>query len=456
MDNNASLARKIQKSLDISWKEGVSAAGMLGIIEYYLVPYALFLGATTQQVGFLVALPHLLASIFQLFTVRAVQLAGSRLGFIIRAAALQAALLIPLAVLSFFPARGNISLLILLTIVFRVLGNLVATVWGSLVSDYLPAEKRGYYFGWRSQIVGVASVATVGLAGTWLYVMKRLFPALSFLLLFLCASLLRFLSVFLLSKMTDLPVHLSPDDDFTFFMFLRRFKESNFVKYVFYVSSMMFVTFLAAPYFSVYMLRDLRFNYLSYTGVQLASVMAGLVTYPLWGKHADLVGNVRILKVTGLLIPSIPLLWLLSHHPAYLMAVEAFSGFVWGGFMLCATNFVYDSVSPRKRVRCLGYFNLMNGVAIFGGASLGGFLAGRLPPVGGFSLLTLFCLSGMFRLLVHCVLSSRFEEVRVFTKRVSHLQLLSSLVGLHPLANLSKSWNVSSSVGTFPPEQMRS
>ena len=449
MNKESSSPRTIQKSLDISWKEGIPAAGMLGIMEYYLVPYALFLGATTQQVGFLVALPHLLASIFQLFTIRAVQLAGSRLGFIVRAAALQATLLIPLAILSFFQAQGSILLLILLTIAFRVLGSLIATVWGSLVSNYLPPEKRGYYFGWRSQMVGIASMGVVGLAGTWLYVMKPFLPTIGFCLLFLSASLLRFVSAFLLSKMADLPTRSIPDSEFTF--------ESNFVKYVFYVSCMMFVTFLAAPYFSVYMLRDLQFSYLSYMGVQLAAVTAGLVTYPLWGKHADLVGNARILKITGFMVPSIPLLWLLFRHPVPLIAVEAFSGFVWGGFMLCATNFIYDSVSSEKRMRCLGYFNLMNGVAIFGGASLGGFLAGQLPPIKGFSLLTLFCLSGTLRLLVHLVLSPRFEEVRASTKKVSRLQLFLSLVGLHPLADLSKSWNAfPSSVETFSREQVRS
>ena len=88
MDPNSASAKRIEHSLDISWKEGILGMGMLGILDYYLVPYALFLGATTQQVGCIVALPSLLGSLFQLFTVKAVQLAGSRLRLIVRTALL--------------------------------------------------------------------------------------------------------------------------------------------------------------------------------------------------------------------------------------------------------------------------------------------------------------------------------------------------------------------------------
>lgn len=64
---------EIRKSLDASWKEGIPAAVMLGIIDYYLVPYGLFLGASVQEIGFLVALPFLLAALSQLPAVSVVR-----------------------------------------------------------------------------------------------------------------------------------------------------------------------------------------------------------------------------------------------------------------------------------------------------------------------------------------------------------------------------------------------
>ena len=120
------------------------------------------------------------------------------------------------------------------------------------------------------------------------------------------------------------------------------------------------------------------------------------------------------------------------------MAVEMFSGFVWGGFNLCAANYIYDAVSPAKRVRCLGYFSLINGTALCAGASLGGFLAERLPPLWGFPLLTLFLLSSLIRFAAHFLLSRHFREVRASAKPVSSTQLFFSVTGIRPIEGLER------------------
>ena len=433
-----SATKSIASSLEISWKEGIVAAVMYGITEYYVIPYGLFLGATAQQIGWLVAIPYLLASLSQLLAARAVQWVGSRLRFLVASASLQAVLLVPMAGLVFWPAAWRMEILLVLMVGFRVVNNLIVTTWGSLMSDYLPAEKRGGYFGWRSRVVGVAGVFGMMCGGLLLFTTKASHAAMGFCLLFLVAALCRGISAALLSRMADLPMHHTPEDEFTFLMFVRRFRESNFVRFVVYVASITFATFLAAPYFSVYMLRDLHWNYLMYMAVHLAGVLASLVAFPIWGRHADVVGNANILKITSLLLPLIPLGWLVSRNPVYLMSVEFFSGFVWGGFNLCATNFIYDSVSPSKRVRCLGYFTVINGVAMCAGAFLGGILAERIAPVAGFRLLSVFLLSGLLRFAAHFVLSRHFQEVRDSARAVSSRELFFSVIGVRPLAGLHR------------------
>ncbi len=430
-------SKTVASSLGISWKEGIVAAVMYGITEYYVIPYGLFLGATAQQIGWLVAIPHLLASLTQLLAARAVQWVGSRLRFLVTSASLQAVLLVPVASLVFWPVE-RIGILLLLMVAFQVVNNFIVTTWGSLMSDYLPAEKRGGYLGWRSRVVGMAGVVGMGFGGLLLFLTKTRHAAMGFCLLFLVAALCRGVSAALLSRMVDLPIHRTPEGEFTFLMFVRRFRESNFVRFVVYVASITFATFLAAPYFSVYMLRDLHWNYLSYIAVHLAGVLAGLVAFPIWGRHADVIGNAKILKITSCLLPLIPLGWLVSRHAVYLIGVEFFSGLVWGGFNLCATNFIYDSVSPPKRVRCLGYFTVINGVAMCVGSLLGGMLAERIAPFAGFRLLSVFLLSGLLRLAAHFVLSPRFQEVRDSARAVSSRELFFSVIGVKPLAGLSR------------------
>ena len=428
------MDKKIKESLSISWKEGIPASMMLGVLDYYLVPYGLFLGATNRVVALLSSLPHLAASVAQLWAVEAVRRAGSRLRVVVATAAAQAAVLLPMAALALADFPGRLAALVALAVAFRVLNNLCGTAWSSLVSEYLPAQRRGGYFGWRSRVAGLATLAGTALGGLLLAGMKPVSLAGGFFALFAAAALLRFLSAGMLSRMTELPLTSSPGSDFTFLMFLRRFRESNFVKFVLFVAGTLFTTHLAAPYFSVYMLRDLKLGYFLYMVIHLAAAVGSLAAFPIWGRNADVVGNARILKTTGWLIPVIPLLWLVSRDPAYLALVEFFAGFVWGGFNLCAANFIYDAVTPEKRVRCLGYFNLISGVAIFAGAMIGGFLADRLPPLLGLRLMSLFLLSGLMRFAAMLFWPwGRFKEVRESARKVSSRQLFFSVVGVRPL-----------------------
>ncbi len=432
--NATQLDQKIQKSLIYSWKEGIAAQIMISIMDTYITPYALLLGASNFQIGLLVAIPNLLGSICQAFAVNAVQHVGSRLKLVVQGMAVQAAFLMPIAALAFFPTSQKLAFLIALVSIYKATAGLVGPAWGSLVSEYLPAHRRGDYFGWRARILGITSLGSIMAWGGFLYVVKKCdLQQLGFITMFVIAAIARFISLALMRKHADLPVQKAPENDFTFWMFLRRFHESNFVRFVFYVSGITFTTNIASPYFSVHMLSDLKFDYLSFMLISIASTISSLIIFPVWGRHADVVGNARILKTTGSLVAVIPLLWLFFHHVGALYMFESIAGVIWGGFNLCAVNYIYDAVSPGKRLRCLGYFNLINGLAIFAGASIGGWLTSRLPAIFGYPLLTLFLISSIGRFIVHMSLADGFKEVRSEVKPVSSLKLFFSVVGLQPM-----------------------
>lgn len=440
---DASAAVKISESLHHCWIEGITTSITMGILDYYLVPYALFLGATSQQIGFLIAAPPLFASIAQLFAVRAVRLVNnSRLRLLLFGIGIQTIILFFISMFSLFHLPKSIFILTFFITVFGSIGTIIGPSWGSLVSDYLPPNQRGLYFGDRSRAIGISSVMGLCIWGTLLTLMKKTSLSAGFFLVFMAATTFRLASFYYMSKMVDLPMHKTPDSDFTFAKFLLRFRESNFVRFIFYVASISFAVQLANPYFNIYMLRDLHFSYLTYMVVHLSSVIASLIAFPIWGRHADALGNARILKIASFVIPVVPILWLFSSSPFYLAATNALAGFIWSGFNLCTTNFIYDSVSPHKRLRCLVYFNLINGIAIFAGASLGGFLAERLPPIWGYRLLTLFLISAILRFLADFFLSRRFTEVRASTKKASSIELFFSVLGVRPLEGVNTEFEV--------------
>jgi MFS family permease len=429
----ATVPEHFRRSLDASWKEGVVAQVMISIFDYYLIPYALFLGANNQMVGLLVALPNLMASLTQFIAVRGVEIAGTRRNVLIRGIGLQAILLMPVVLLGVIPLPGKIPILIVLITIYRVLGSFIGPAWGSLVSDYLPEGQRGQYFGWRQRMVSIAGIAGISFWGSLLYLLKFISQGFAFAVLFSAAVIFRFISFYFVRKMADVPVHPAPGADFTFWMFIRRFRESNFVKFILYATGITFAIQLASPYFSVHLLKNLHFNYLSYMAVNLASVVAGIAAFPLWGRNADIVGNAKVLKSTSFMIPLVPLMWMFARNVYELVLIEMFSGFVFSGFSLAASNFIYDAVSPAKRVRCLGYYNVINGGAIFLGATLGGYLSDKLPPIFGFSIITLFLLSAICRFLADLFLSPHFREVRAETTPASSMQLYLSVAGIRPL-----------------------
>jgi hypothetical protein len=89
----------VRKSLTASLKDGIFAAVMGGITDHYATPLALFLGATVQQVGLIVAVPGLLGSLSQLFAARIVYWIGSRVSLLVRLVFSQASLLLCIAML---------------------------------------------------------------------------------------------------------------------------------------------------------------------------------------------------------------------------------------------------------------------------------------------------------------------------------------------------------------------
>ncbi len=423
---------------------------MITIMDTYMVPFALLLGATNLQVGWLVAVPNLLASLTQAWAVTVVRRSESRLTVITKGVFQQAIFLLPIGFLGFLPIPGKLLWLTLAFCIYKIIGGFLGPPWGSLVSEYLPPHRRGDYFGWRARAMGVTSIVSLMFWGAFLYFWnKAITPESGFFVMFLACATARFFSYYYIRQMMDLPQQKTADSDFTLWMFLRRFRESNFVRYVFYVSGITFTTHLAAPYFSVHMLRDLNFSYLQFMFVTLAAPLTSLIAFPIWGRHADAVGNARILKTTSIFLPIIPLFWLFLHTPITLFMVECFAGVMWGGFNLCAVNYIYDAVVPAKRMRCIGYFNLLNGLAIFAGASIGGWLSEHLPPVFGFPLLCLFLISAAGRFLVYFCLSGSFKEVRSEVPHVSSMKLFFSVVGLQPMIGRNNEAQMVAPAGDF-------
>lgn len=427
-----------KRSLFFSFIDGFFASIMFGFTLNYVTPFGLALNAKNFQIGLLNALPQLFASILQLNSTRIVEYSKSRLKVITTFVYLHGLTFVLTFSVLFFPVDFRIYWFILLTVLANTFTSIAAAPWWSLMSDIVDSDRYGQYFAWRGKVLGFVSLISSFVAGYFLYLVKN--KLLGFVILFSFAGIMRLISGYFISKMTDLSLVIKPEKNFSYFEFVKRFKESNFVKYVFFVSLYNFCVFISSPFFNVYMLKELNFSYLQYTIITVFSALSGLLLLPFWGKTADKLGNVKVVKLCGFLICFVPMLWLLSKNFFYLIIINAFAGYVWAGFNLAVVNFIFDASSQEVRTRCVAYFNFTNGIFIFLGTLVSGWLATHLPAlIKGSKLLTLFLLSGMLRLFVVLYFKDKVHEVRK-VEEVDTKDLLVAVLGVKPLMDFSKNF----------------
>ncbi len=425
---------KKKDSLIYSVLDGSAFAVMAGFGENYLNPFAIELGATNQQIGFFSSIPQLFGSCSQFFSATLVDYFKKRKALITTAVLFQAATWIPLILLPFFPKAWWISLAFLFYILYFVCGHSASPPWNSLMGDLVPAEKRGFFFGKRNKITGCITFLSVFAAGLVLNYFQATSVLFGFSIIFVIAFIARLVSWGFLTKMVELPYQPIQEHRHDFLFFLRSLHKTNTGLFILFLCLMNFSVQIAGPFFSAYMLRDLSFSYLEFMLVNIMVTITTFLTMTYWGTSADYYGNKKIITITAILLPIIPLLWLFSHSLPYLMTINIISGFAWAGFNLASTNFLFDNTASAERARYFAYYNMLNGFSVFLGATLGGFLATHItmPWIFISQFQILFLISGILRACISFTFLPRINEVRI-VHPVQTKELFWNLVAVRPL-----------------------
>jgi MFS family permease len=406
---------KENKNLRYSFINGIFSSGMSGFSYEFLTPFLLLLGGTVKQIGALNAIPNLLGALAQFKGVDIITKIKSRKKTVVFFVCFEGIILLAVALSAY--AKGlSPHLFILFIALYSICSAVVRPAWDSWISELVPPKNRASFFGRRSRVYGFVTMAATFMGGLILQKMELVSPFYGFAILFGIAFLLRMLGWFFLCKIYEPPLKHEKESQFTFYQFIARIKQSNFAKFVVFVALFSFSVSLASPFFAVFMIRDLQFSYLFYSIMLISSALARHLAITRWGIQADIIGNLKIIKFTALFIGIIPFLWIINRSPYFLLFAQMAAGFLWAGFYLCASNFIYDAVIPEKRARCIAYFCVLNGMALAAGAFLGGLILKYLPPLFNYSILTLFAISGIMRFLVFFIMKDKMQEVKQVQK----------------------------------------
>ena len=425
-------------------RDGACQAVMQGGGENYLSAFALLLHASPFQIGLLSALPQLIGTWAQLFSLKILQHAGRRKSLILAGAIGQTILWLPLLALPLlFPDQGA-WLLITCTIVYVAMGQFAIPAWNSLITDFVDPDQRGIYFGRRARLMAITSFAVLGAAGLVLHFSELWHqPWMGFAIIFTIAAVARGVSTLYLSLIDETLAPPTCETEFKLFEFLRNHRGSNFQRFLMFSGLMHLAVLIAGPYLLVYMLRDLHFTYAMYAAWMASGVLGQFLTLKPWGRLGDRFGNKNVLVTSGLLVPFLPMVYIVSSNFYFLVAANFFAGVVWAGLSMGLQNYLFDSVHIEDRAKSVAVWNTVNAIGWCLGALLGGWLATVAPSeirLWGIklelisNLPVVFLISGLLRLVVsvgflRSLRESRNVELISFGDLCLELPLVKPLTG---------------------------
>ena len=85
----------------------------------------------------------------------------------------------------------------------------------------------------------------------------------------------------------------------------------------------------------------------------------------------------------------------------------------WAAFNLSTSSFLFDATYKDERIKFIGYYNFLVGIAIFLGAALGGYLFAVLPIWIVSAIPCIFLLTGLLRLLSTAIMIKKVREARM-------------------------------------------
>lgn len=427
-----------------------------GFGESYLIPYAIFLGASSSVIAYVSTAPILVMALAQLIGALLLDYTGRRRPIISCGFFTQGFAFIPLLFLPRMTDPLRIVLfLCMITLAFFSVG-IARPSWVSLMGDVVETDRRGAYFSQRERIMMSAMVLATLIAGGILQLHKNTeTTAFGFTLIIGIALIARIAGAALIGRHYEAPFDaITPETENTSETVWQSFYANpNFLRFTIAMASLNGMFNIAAPFFAVRMLKDLQWSYMQFTLSMVIFMASQTLFIRWWGTLSDRHGNRSVMRAaSGLLAPFL-LIWICTENTILLLLSQILSGAAWSGLNLSASNFIYDAVGQRGRAKAFSFYSFACGLfSVTGGVLIGARLMNMLPSeirisesrLGmGSPIPLLFSITALGCILVRLFLFNRFSEVRT-AEPVTTFGILLQLITGKPfrdrLSSLTHNW----------------
>jgi MFS family permease len=154
----------------------------------------------------------------------------------------------------------------------------------------------------------------------------------------------------------------------------------------------------------VYLVHDLQATMIQVGILTAATSLSSLPALRVFGPLADRWGPRRIVLITSLLIPILPLAWIFVPSPWYVLAINLASGALWSGFSMCVLNLLMQISPETERARFTAVHQIVVAVALALGSAAGGWV------VTAFGYKAAFAISGIGRFIAALIFARFVTE----------------------------------------------
>ncbi len=187
------------------------------------------------------------------------------------------------------------------------------------------------------------------------------------------------------------------------------------------------------PFYSVYMLQKLKVSYSFIALLTIIGSLVAILTWLMWGRVSQKLGNKPVLWVSVFCRFVMPLLWLFATPRSYvsiLILINVLSAVMGPGFGIAITTIQYELVpeGPEKSAYFASWafiHSIVGVIMTVTGAVLAKTLAPLAFSIGGISfdnLKVIFVISGLL-LVVPFILLSRVPDVRIRGRAIALRQV---------------------------------
>ncbi|WP_310550591.1 MFS transporter [Paenibacillus glufosinatiresistens] len=361
-----------RKNLYMATWEGVPSTIFQVLLQgQFLTGFLLYLGATSGQIGFVLAITTL-ANIGQIAVAFFIQKLPSRKWALVTFIGLHRVLwistgLIPLLL----PQSYWVAAFILLYSVAAFFGTAGGVLWSSVIGDLVPARVRGRYFGIRNTLLNaLGSLAMFG-GGILL---DRYPGGHGFLILYIVVWVFALSNVVIFFFYPDVEFEKSEENRF-WPMFKKPLNDAGFMRSTLFLAAWLLLQNLVIPLYSYVMLELLDINYKTLSLLNVTQTVCMMAGFYFWGNLNARHSNKKLLFWTLPVIALSSLTWgLLSALPmlAVLLAAHMIYGIGIGGFNQLAFNYMIGDTPKKERPMYMAVYSSLTGLAAFFGPLVGG------------------------------------------------------------------------------------